>query len=131
MLQNLFVVLALSLSFSAPAMAFLSGLEPVPMTADLLCSDPDGFVVIGVQFPSSGQDAKMWLSSRNESAMGFPMEVLDFEVARCPGCFRFEAKFVDSVMKGSANNFQLVVVNHDIGNAGKDETLNMVCAPKN
>lgn len=131
MLRNLLVVLTLSLSFSLPAAAFLSGLEPVPMTADLLCSDPDGFLVIGVQFPRSGQDAKMWLSSKSEAVMGFPLEVLDFKVARCPGCFRFEAKFVDSVMKGHANNFQLEVVNHDIGSAGEDETLNMVCAPKN
>lgn len=126
---NLIVTVTVLIISGAHALADSDFLTPTPVKSDLECQDLQSDSILAIQFPTHGQKAKIWLMTEADKTVGLPLDVLDFKVARCPGCFFFKAKFVDTEMLGNANGFNLTVLAHDIGSSGQPETFQYLCAP--
>ena len=93
--------------------------------ADLICQNPGGG--FGIAWPQENQPARIWqVDSQVEE--GLELEVTDFRVARCPGCFAFEASLLGMKLEGQASNFNLQVFGEN-ADGQKEKLLDAVCVP--
>ncbi|MCM2283039.1 MAG: hypothetical protein NDI61_14450 [Bdellovibrionaceae bacterium] len=103
-MKALLLVMALSfLGSSANAFIGIPG-ELTPVVADIHCEQEGGGIAIA--FPKEGQPARVWQTDIG-SDDGLELEVLKFNMGRCPGCFAFQAKLMGYIVFGEGKQFHL------------------------
>lgn len=100
-------LLLVTLVFSASASAFI----PFPgesstVEADLICQQEGGGMAIAL--PTKSKSPRVWMVDP-EIPGGTEINVIEFQLARCRGCFNFKAEFLGMVLEGKASNFHLIV----------------------
>jgi hypothetical protein len=96
--------------------------------ADYRCEQEGG----GIAFKGSSdlKKAKVWQTDVGETK-GLALKVTKFSIARCPGCYEFEAKLMKQInVRGTISNF---VLNYEAQDpeTGKWQTLlsDILCKP--
>lgn len=124
-MRTIAFLISLSL-FGATASAFI-GIpgELTPVAADIHCEEPGGGIAVAL--PKAGQQARVWQTDPG-SDMGLELEVVKFNLARCAGCFSFQAKLIGMPVFGEANRFRLKY--WAIDEDGRPQTLlETMCRP--
>lgn len=119
-------ILILVLLSSSYSLAFINlPVKSSQVEADLICQNPGGGFAIA--WPRKNQPARIWQVDPQVED-GLELDVTEFQLARCPGCFAFKATLFGMTLEGLASNFNLqVLAENEEGQ--KEQLLEAVCVP--
>lgn len=123
------IIVILSLLFTSASFADGIDNKITRIRADYRCENsPGGGIAFSLPKTLKKKNAKarVWMTDIGQND-GLELQVTQFSVARCAGCFSFEALLGSSVLRGVVNQFELELV----GVEGETVTpmLKATCVP--